>query len=98
MLEVVNASSGRNTASADKFPRHVLTRAFDFGFSTGLALKDVKLCLEEASALGVPMAVGEAVRGLLSATAARFGADSDCTNVARTLEERAGCEISAKRK
>lgn len=98
MLDVVNASSGRNTASAEKFPRHVLTREFDFGFSTGLALKDVKLCLEEASALGVPLAVGEAVRGLLSATDARFGPESDCTNVARILEERAGCEISAKRK
>jgi len=97
MLDVLNASSGRNTASSDKFPKHVLTRGFDFGFSTGLALKDVRLCLEEAAALGVPMNVGQAVQELLSATEQRFGADSDCTNVARTLEERAGCEISSKR-
>jgi 3-hydroxyisobutyrate dehydrogenase-like beta-hydroxyacid dehydrogenase len=94
MLDVLNASSGRNTASQDKFPKHVLTRRFDFGFSTGLAFKDVRLCLEEAQALGVPMVVGAAVRDLLSTTHDQFGPDSDCTCVARTIEQRAGCEIS----
>ena len=97
MLDVLNASSGRNTASADKFPKHVLTRGFDFGFSTGLALKDVRLCLEEAAALGVPMTLGNAVRDLLADTHQKFGPDSDCTSIARTVEERAGCEISPNR-
>jgi 3-hydroxyisobutyrate dehydrogenase-like beta-hydroxyacid dehydrogenase len=97
MLEVLNVSSGRNTASADKFPKHVLTRRFDFGFSTGLAFKDVRLCLEEAAALGVPMALGAAVRDVLAATQDKFGPDSDCTCVARVVEERAGCEITANR-
>jgi 3-hydroxyisobutyrate dehydrogenase-like beta-hydroxyacid dehydrogenase len=97
MLEVINASSGRNTASADKFPKHVLTRRFDFGFSTGLALKDVRLCLDEALTLGVPMPVGAAVREVLSATNEAYGAESDCTSIARVVEERAGCEISPTR-
>jgi 2-hydroxy-3-oxopropionate reductase len=97
MLDVLNVSSGRNTASAEKFPKHVLTRGFDFGFTTGLALKDVRLCLEEAAALGVPTSLGAAVAQLLRDTQDRFGADSDCTSVARVVEERAGCEISAKR-
>ncbi|HZF17603.1 MAG TPA: NAD(P)-dependent oxidoreductase [Steroidobacteraceae bacterium] len=97
MLDVINASSGRNTASADKFPKHVLTRGFDFGFSAGLAYKDVRLCLDEAAALGVPMRVGEQVRDLLAAANAKYGPDSDCTAVARIIEERAGCEISPKR-
>jgi 3-hydroxyisobutyrate dehydrogenase-like beta-hydroxyacid dehydrogenase len=97
MLDVLNVSSGRNTASADKFPKHVLTRRFDFGFSTGLALKDVRLCLEEAKALGVPMTLGNSVRDVLTETQNKFGPDSDCTCVARTVEERAGCEITANR-
>lgn len=97
MLDVLNASSGRNTASADKFPKHVLTRGFDFGFSTGLALKDVRLCLEEAAALGVPMTLGNAVHDVLADTCEKFGPDSDCTSIARTVEERAGCEISPNR-
>jgi 3-hydroxyisobutyrate dehydrogenase-like beta-hydroxyacid dehydrogenase len=97
MLDVLNASSGRNTASADKFPNHVLTRRFDFGFSTGLALKDVRLCLEEAAAFEAPMTLGFAVQQLLAETEDTFGADSDCTCVARTVEERAGCELSPHR-
>ena len=97
MLDVINVSSGRNTASADKFPKHVLTRGFDFGFTTGLALKDVRMCLDEAALLGVPMSVGRSVGELLSRTQEEFGAESDCTCVARVVESRAGCEISPKR-
>jgi 3-hydroxyisobutyrate dehydrogenase-like beta-hydroxyacid dehydrogenase len=97
MLDVINVSSGRNTASADKFPKHVLTRGFDFGFTAGLALKDVRMCLDEAAALGVPMSVGRSVGELLSLAQQEYGADSDCTCVARVVESRAGCEISLKR-
>jgi len=45
----------------------------------------------------LPTAVGRAVGDLLAATQERFGADSDCTCVARVIEERAGCEISPNR-
>src|SRR5438477_219266 len=31
MIEVINSGSGRNTASADKFPRAILPRSFDYG-------------------------------------------------------------------
>jgi 3-hydroxyisobutyrate dehydrogenase-like beta-hydroxyacid dehydrogenase len=97
MLDVINVSSGRNTASAEKFPKHVLTRGFDFGFATGLALKDVRMCLDEAAALGVPMPVGGSVGELLSTAQQQYGEDSDCTSVARVVESRAGIEISRKR-
>jgi 3-hydroxyisobutyrate dehydrogenase-like beta-hydroxyacid dehydrogenase len=97
MLDVINVSSGRNTASSDKFPKHVLTRGFDFGFTTGLALKDVRMCVDEAARLGVPMSVGQSVRDILALTEAEHGADSDCTCVARTVESRAGCEILPRR-
>ncbi len=42
MIDVLNASSGRNSATVDKFPRAVLPRTFEFGFATGLSLKDVR--------------------------------------------------------
>src|SRR4029077_13421399 len=64
MVDVINSGSGRNTATQDKFPRSVLSRSFDYGFATGLMYKDVKLCLEEAEALQVPMWVGSAARQL----------------------------------
>jgi 3-hydroxyisobutyrate dehydrogenase-like beta-hydroxyacid dehydrogenase len=93
LIDIINAGSGLNTASRDKFPRSVLTRTFDFGFATALSHKDVRLCLEEAEALGVPMVVGAAVRQMLAITSARFGPESDFTSIARVVEEWAGVEI-----
>ena len=61
MIDVINAGSGLNTASRDKFPRAVLPRSFDFGFATGLMVKDVRLALEEMKSLGLSMEVAEAV-------------------------------------
>ncbi|MBR0645446.1 NAD(P)-dependent oxidoreductase [Plastoroseomonas hellenica] len=93
MCEVINASSGRNSATQEKIPRHVIPGGFDFGFATGLSLKDVGLCVDEAGAMGVPMIVGSAVRQMMAVTSATFGPDSDMTAVARTVEQWAGVEI-----
>jgi 3-hydroxyisobutyrate dehydrogenase-like beta-hydroxyacid dehydrogenase len=93
LIDIINAGSGRNSATQDKFPKAVLTRTFDFGFATGLSYKDVRLCLEEAEALGVPMVAGAAVRQMLAITNARFGPDSDFTSIAIVVEEWAGVEI-----
>jgi len=93
MIEVLNASSGRNSATQDKIPKHVLNRRFDFGFANALSFKDVRLCLDEAEALGVPMVVGTAVRQMLSITQQQFGNDADCTEMVKVLEGWAGCQI-----
>jgi 3-hydroxyisobutyrate dehydrogenase-like beta-hydroxyacid dehydrogenase len=93
MIEAFNAGSGRNSATQDKFPRAILPRTFDFGFSIGLSHKDVRLCLQEADALGVPMIAGSAVLQLIAITEARYGADADFTTIARIIEEWAGVEI-----
>lgn len=95
MLEVINASSGRNSATQDKIPKHVLNRRFDFGFANALSFKDVRLCLEEAEALGVPMVVGAAVRQMLSITQQVCGPDADCTEMVKVLEGWADCRIGA---
>jgi 3-hydroxyisobutyrate dehydrogenase-like beta-hydroxyacid dehydrogenase len=96
MLEVLNASSGRNSATQDKIPKHVLNRRFDFGFSNALSFKDVRLCLDEAEALGVPMVVGAAVRQMLSITHQIHGAEADCTDLVKVVERWAGCQIGSK--
>lgn len=93
MCEVINVSSGRNSATQDKFPRAVIPRTFDFGFATGLSHKDVRLCVDEAEAMGVPMVVGSAVRQMLGVTSAMFGPESDFTSVAKVVERWAGVEI-----
>ena len=93
LIDIINAGSGRNSATQDKFPRSILPRTFDFGFATGLSYKDVRLCVDESEALGVPMVAGAAVRQMLAITQAKFGADSDFTMIAKVVEEWAGVEI-----
>jgi 3-hydroxyisobutyrate dehydrogenase-like beta-hydroxyacid dehydrogenase len=95
MCDIINASSGRNSATQDKFPRSVLPGTFDFGFKTGLSYKDVRMCVDEAENLGVPMVGGALVRQMLAATNARFGPDSDFTSMVKIVEEWAGVEIRA---
>jgi 3-hydroxyisobutyrate dehydrogenase-like beta-hydroxyacid dehydrogenase len=92
MIEVLNVSSGRNSATLDKWPRAVLPRTFDFGFASGLCLKDVRLCLAAASGLGVPLGVGTAVCELLERTVRTCGADSDFTSMTRIVESDAGLD------
>lgn len=90
LIAIINAGSGRNSATQDKFPKAILPRTFDFGMKTGLFLKDIRLCIAEAEALGVPMIVGDAVRQMFAITQARYGAASDFTEIAKVLEEWAG--------
>lgn len=93
MVEIFNNGTGRNSATQDKFPRNIIPRTFDAGFATALAYKDVRLCVDEAEALGVPMVAGAAIREMMAVTNAKFGGESDFTSVARLLEEWAGVEI-----
>jgi 3-hydroxyisobutyrate dehydrogenase-like beta-hydroxyacid dehydrogenase len=93
MLDVLNAGSGRNSATQDKFPKSVLPGTFDFGFATGLSYKDVRLCIDEAEALGVPMVCGAAVRQMLAVTNAMYGGDSDFTSMCKVVESWAGVEV-----
>jgi 3-hydroxyisobutyrate dehydrogenase-like beta-hydroxyacid dehydrogenase len=97
MLDVINSGTGRNTATEDKFGRVVLPRLFNLGFTTGLMAKDLKLCLAEGSALGVPMEVAQAVTRMLELACDEIGPDKDLTTVVQTVERRAGVEVRAQR-
>jgi 3-hydroxyisobutyrate dehydrogenase-like beta-hydroxyacid dehydrogenase len=93
MIDVINSGSGMNTASRDKFPRAILPRSFDYGFATGLMVKDVRLFLEEAKALGLSMEVAEAVGRLWEVVIREMGAESDFTTAIKPLEKAAGVVV-----
>jgi 3-hydroxyisobutyrate dehydrogenase-like beta-hydroxyacid dehydrogenase len=95
MLDVINSGTGRNSASVDKFPCFVLPRTFNLGFSLGLLNKDVKLCMDEAEALRIPMVVGSAVRQLLAIATAREGDDADMTEMVKPVERWAGVTVGS---
>ena len=93
MIDVINAGSGMNTASRDKFPRAILPRSFDFGFATGLMVKDVRLALEEAKSLGMSLEVAEAVGRLWETVMREMGPDSDFTSAIKPIEKAAGVVV-----
>lgn len=93
MIDVLNAGSGATSASRDKFPRAILPRTFDYGFATGLMVKDVRLYLDEAKALGVPAEVAETTGRLWEALAREEGPDSDFTTVVKPFERAAGVTV-----
>ena len=96
MIDVINSGSGMNTASRDKFPRAILPRTFDFGFATGLMVKDVRLALEEMKSLGLSMEVAEAVARIWEVVIREEGADSDFTSAIKPIEKAAGVVVGGK--
>ncbi|MBN9506704.1 MAG: NAD(P)-dependent oxidoreductase [Altererythrobacter sp.] len=92
MIEVLNAGTGANSATRDKWPRAVLPRTFDFGFSAQLSLKDTRLALAEAQAMGVPLPTGERLATLLDRVLATYGDAADFTAMAKVIEADAGLD------
>lgn len=93
MIDVLNAGSGGTHASRDKFPRAVLPRTFDYGFATGLMAKDVRLYLDEAVSLGLPVEMAQTVQRVWEETLRTEGAESDFTSVIKPMEKVAGVTV-----
>lgn len=96
MLTVLNKGSGRNTSTEERFPKFVLPRTFDNGFSNALMRKDLKLCMEMAETLQVPMWVGTAVDRLWLQTVIQIGPNENTTTIVKTVEQWAGVEVRGK--
>jgi 3-hydroxyisobutyrate dehydrogenase len=61
ILDIVNASTGRNSATDDKFPRRIMHDRYDAGFTAKLQLKDIRLYLDNARAAGITDEVASVV-------------------------------------
>jgi 3-hydroxyisobutyrate dehydrogenase len=80
MLDVLNVSTGRNTATSDKFPNRIATGTFDAGFAMPLMSKDVGLYYENAVAAGTVTDVGTAVAEIWKG-AVKSWPDGDFTRI-----------------
>jgi 3-hydroxyisobutyrate dehydrogenase len=61
ILDILNVSTGRNSATDDKFPRRIMHGRYDAGFTAKLQLKDIRLYLENARAAGISDDIAETV-------------------------------------
>ncbi|MEX2642001.1 MAG: NAD(P)-dependent oxidoreductase [Acetobacterales bacterium] len=96
MIDVLNASSGRNSATEDKFPRCVLPGTFGSGFTVRLLHKDVELCMDEAASLDVPMWMGASVRQFLAFALSQGMAEQNTTRLVTLPEKWAGVEVRSR--
>ncbi len=87
LIEVVNASTGRSNSTEVKFPRYILNRAFDAGFTTEFYNKDVATALETAAEYGFPMPVGSTIAGIWQEAVEEGWGPEDHTAIYAFLEE-----------
>lgn len=81
LVEVFNVSSGRNSATEDKFPEQILTEQFDTGFKLALMEKDARLFTEFGEDHEMPLLLGTTVRQLVGYAHSTEGSDADMTDV-----------------
>jgi 3-hydroxyisobutyrate dehydrogenase len=90
MLEILNHSTGRNTATEQKYLAYVLPRSFNSGFALGLMAKDLRIALGLAESLGSPSALLGECTALWSRAERLLGAGADNTEIVRYLERSRG--------
>jgi 3-hydroxyisobutyrate dehydrogenase len=93
MLEVLNASTGRNHATEHKVAQFVLSRRFDAGFSLALMVKDLGTALDLAADTGTPAELAATCRRLWARAGEALGPGTDHTAVVRWLEQVAGTTL-----
>lgn len=95
LLAAINAGSGRNAATLDKFPKSILPGTFDYGGPLGLMLKDLSLFIEESRAHRVPSVMAPATLHAWEEAVSRSGPDADYSMLIRHMEIDAGVEVRA---
>ena len=86
ILDVVNVSTGMNTATLDKFPNQIMTENFNAGFFTKLLAKDVRLFRENTDKAGTPNAIGSLLNDIWDKFAEESG-DEDFTNIYKFVRD-----------
>ena len=62
ILDVLNVSTGKNSATLDKFPNRILTGTYDAAFKMELMYKDLQLYLTEARNSKLPVNIAEVAK------------------------------------
>lgn len=86
IVDILNASTGRNNSTEVKAKQFILSGTFDSGFSLGLMAKDLQTAAELAEHLGVAAPMSRATRDLWAQALGSLGPDADHTEIFRFVE------------
>jgi 3-hydroxyisobutyrate dehydrogenase len=96
MLDVINASTGRNNSTENKFQRYILSRAFNSGFSLDLMVKDLTTAVELAKDTETPIMLSALCRELCASAQAGLDKGADHTDVAKWFEGLCGTHLAGE--
>jgi 3-hydroxyisobutyrate dehydrogenase len=87
LIDVINASTGKNSTTERKIPQQVFTRAFASGFKAALMTKDVGIARELARAVGVETPYLNSTLKIWRAALSRLPDGADHTEMYRYLKK-----------
>ena len=90
MVDILNASTGRNNSTEVKAKQFILSGTFASGFSLALMAKDLRTASDLAEHLGIEAPMSRAASELWAAASASLGATADHTEIFRFVEELGG--------
>ena len=90
MREVINASSGGSYMTEVVWPKAVLPRSFDFGFTLQLMEKDVRVAMSLIDATGVEAVLSKVSAGMWARALEAAPAGADMSTLALQIERGAG--------
>jgi 3-hydroxyisobutyrate dehydrogenase len=94
IVDILNASTGRNNSTENKLKQHILSRRFASGFSLGLMAKDLRSAamLADATHIGAPLS--QYCAKLWGSAADELGGAQDHTAIVKFLERHREGEAS----
>jgi 3-hydroxyisobutyrate dehydrogenase len=93
IVEVLNASSGRNVSTETTLIEEVLTRRFAANFTLGLFTKDLGIAVDLANELDIDAPLCALVHERLVQAGEELGWETDYSAVVALWEQRAGIEL-----
>jgi len=93
IVDVINASTGMNHATVNKFKQRVFSRSFDSGFSLDLMIKDLDIALGLARETNTPVPYAAHCREIWAAARLNLEDGRDHTEIIRWLEQTSDAEL-----
>lgn len=86
MVDVMNVSTGRNSATVDKAKQYILSGTYDSGGALSMLAKNVRFALEVGRHEGISPELINSVAGLLTRAESHLGAQADHTEIFRAVD------------
>ena len=85
IVDVINASTGKNNTTENKAHQFMLNGAFNSGFSLALQAKDVGIAAALGSSMNMPMELGQKVYAMTAQASTNLGPKADHTELFKSV-------------